>query len=202
MKELYVIATSNPGKVKEFANQLGSDFYETKSLSDIGFNEKIEETGSSFQENASIKASAVCEFLEKKGIVATVIADDSGLEVETLDGAPGVYSARYAGDEASDQENYELLLSRLKGDLNREARFVCVLCVQKVNETPRFFEGECKGIIIETPRGSEGFGYDPVFVPKHHDRTFAEMTLAEKKALSHRGQAIKKMIEALKPSPN
>ena len=202
MKELYVIATSNPGKVKEFANQLGSDFYETKSLSDIGFNEKIEETGSSFQENASIKASAVCEFLEKKGIVATVIADDSGLEVETLDGAPGVYSARYAGDEASDQENYELLLSRLKGDLNREARFVCVLCVQKVNEKPRFFEGECKGDIIETPRGSEGFGYDPVFVPKHHDRTFAEMTIAEKKALSHRGQAIKKMIEALKPSPN
>ena len=202
MKELYVIATSNPGKVKEFANQLGSDFYEIKSLSDIGFNEKIEETGSSFQENASIKANAVCEFLEKKGIVATVIADDSGLEVEALDGAPGVYSARYAGDDASDQENYELLLSRLKGNLNRNARFVCVLCVQKVNESPIYFEGECKGIIIEKPRGSEGFGYDPIFIPESNDRTFAEMTIAEKKALSHRGYAIKKLIEALKLSPN
>lgn len=202
MKELYVIATSNPGKVKEFANQLGSDFYETKSLSDIGFNEKIEETGSSFQENANIKASAVCEFLEKKGIVATVIADDSGLEVDALDGAPGVYSARYAGDDASDQENYELLLSRLKGNLNRNARFVCVLCVQKVNESPIYFEGECKGIIIETPRGSEGFGYDPIFIPESHDRTFAEMTIAEKKTLSHRGHAIKKLIGALKLSPN
>lgn len=202
MKELYVIATSNPGKVKEFANQLGSDFYEIKSLSDIGFNEKIEETGSSFQENASIKANAVCEFLEKKGIVATVIADDSGLEVEALDGAPGVYSARYAGDDASDQENYELLLSRLKGNLNRNARFACVLCVQKVNESPIYFEGECKGIIIETPRGSEGFGYDPIFIPESNDRTFAEMTIAEKKALSHRGHAIKKLIEALKLSPN
>lgn len=202
MKELYVIATSNPGKVREFANLLDSKFYETKSLSDIDFHEKIEETGSSFEENAAIKANAICNFLEKKGIVATVIADDSGLEVEALNGAPGIYSARYAGDQASDQENYELLLSRLKGNLDREARFVCVLCIQKTKEAPRFFEGECKGDIIETPKGSEGFGYDPVFIPKGYDRTFAEMTLAEKKALSHRGQAIKKMIEALKLSPN
>lgn len=202
MKQLYVIATSNSGKVKEFSNQMNSESYETRSLSDIGFTEKIEETGSTFQENAAIKANAVCLFLQKKGISATVIADDSGLEVEALNKAPGVYSARYAGEKASDKENYELLLNRLKGNPNRKARFVCVLCVQKVNEPPRFFEGECKGSITNAPRGTEGFGYDPVFIPEFNDRTFAEMTISEKKSLSHRGHAIKKMFEELKLSPN
>ena len=197
MKQLWVIATENPGKIKEFANLMGTALYEYKSLTDIGFNESTKETGSTFNENAEIKAKAVHLFLKEKGMTATVLADDSGLEVEALNGAPGIYTGRYAGDCASDKENYELLLQRLKGEPNRRARFVCVLCVQKMDGAPLFFEGECHGLITEEPIGNEGFGYDPVFLPNGHSRTFAQMNLAEKKALSHRGEAIQKMLAYL-----
>lgn len=195
-KRTIVIATGNPGKVKEFQHILGSDAFEFKTLKDIGFTEDIVEDGASFVANAEIKARAVASFLQSKNLDWPVLADDSGLEVVALGGAPGIYTARYAGVGATDLANYEKLLENLAEDLDRRARFVCWLCWLQGN-TVKHFEGHCNGQILLTARGSQGFGYDPVFQPDGHSRSFGEMTHEEKKSLSHRGEAIKHLQEWL-----
>jgi XTP/dITP diphosphohydrolase len=193
-KKLVVIATGNAGKIKEFSHGMGTDLYDFRILQEVGFNEEIIENGTSFAANAEIKARAVASWLAARGLSAMILADDSGLEVEALGGAPGIYTARYAGVHGDDRKNYEKLLNELDGELNRRARFVCALCVIENNGEPRIFEGECRGTIGFAPVGAKGFGYDPVFIPEGYSRTFAEMELSEKKSMSHRGNAIKKMM--------
>jgi XTP/dITP diphosphohydrolase len=189
-KNTIVIATGNQGKVKEFQHILGAEFFEFLTLKDVGFTDEIVEDGNTFAANAEIKARAVADFLREKGKDWAVLADDSGLEVAALGGAPGIYTARYAGVGASDVANYEKLLENLEHEMDRRARFVCWLCWVK-GETVKHFEGHCNGQILRSPRGNQGFGYDPVFLPEGFHKAFGEMTHEEKKALSHRGEAIK-----------
>jgi XTP/dITP diphosphohydrolase len=190
MKTTLVIATGNAGKVKEFQKILGDTQFEFKTLKDIGFTDEIVEDGDSFAANAEIKARAVYAYLQKQNLPWPVLADDSGLEVRALHNEPGIYTARYAGVGASDQQNYEKLLQNLATQTDRAARFVCWLCWFD-GITHKLFEGYCAGHVLLEPRGSEGFGYDPVFEPDGYARSFGEMSHDEKKALSHRGEAIK-----------
>ncbi|MDR1759879.1 MAG: RdgB/HAM1 family non-canonical purine NTP pyrophosphatase [Fibrobacter sp.] len=197
MRKKMVIATENTGKIQEFSKILKDERFEFLSLRDIGFKSSIEETGKTFAENAQIKASAVAEFLQKQNMEALVLADDSGLEVSALNGKPGIYTARYAGVHGDDRANFMKLLHDLKGAPDRNARFVCVLCLIDAPNSVRFFEGECRGSITTEPMGEQGFGYDPVFIPSGHSRTFAQMDALEKKSMSHRGAAIRKLNEYL-----
>ncbi len=188
-----VIATGNAGKVKEFLNILGGERYTFLTLRDIGFTDDIVEDADSFQGNALLKARAVATFLAVRFPDYAVLADDSGLEVDALGGAPGIFTARYAGVGATDEQNYRKLLDALEGNSQRGARFRCCLCYMAPGAEPRFYEGECRGEILPAPVGGQGFGYDPVFRPLGETRSFAQMEHAEKKALSHRGAAIRKM---------
>ena len=206
MKHLFVIATASAGKIRDFAHILGTDHYEFKTLKDIGFDEEIIEDGNSFAENAIIKSNTTALWLAKRGIEATVLADDSGLEVFELGGAPGIYSARYSGIHGADDDNNTLLLKNLAGIEDRKARYFCALSYQTVTpdasgkfvvSEPKIFEGECRGNINYAPVGDMGFGYDPLFVPDGETRTFAQMELEEKKAISHRGNAIRSLKKAL-----
>lgn len=206
MKNLFVIATASAGKIRDFAHILGTDHYEFKTLKDIGFDEEIVENGNSFAENAIIKSSTTARWLAKRNIEATVLADDSGLEVFALAGAPGIYSARYSGVHGADDDNNTLLLKNLAGISDRKARYFCALAYQTVSRNgdgefvvsePQIFEGECRGNINYAPVGDMGFGYDPLFVPDGETRTFAQMELEEKKAISHRGNAIRALKKAL-----
>lgn len=206
MKHLFVIATASAGKIRDFAHILGTDHYEFKTLKDIGFDEEIVEDGNSFAENAIIKSNTTARWLAKRGIEATVLADDSGLEVFALNGEPGIYSARYCGVHGADEDNNTLLLKNLAGIEDRKARYFCALSYQTVAPNasgklvvsePQIFEGECRGQINYAPVGDMGFGYDPLFVPDGETRTFAQMELEEKKAISHRGNAIRALKKAL-----
>lgn len=193
-KQVLVIATGNPGKLKEFVHILGTDSFEFKTLQDIGFTDEIIENAPSFAGNAALKAQAVGDWVSTRFPSYCVLADDSGLEVFALNGAPGVRTARFAGEKATDEQNYRKLLSDLQGHLDRSARFVCSLCYWHPKQSLQIFEGECQGTIAEEPLGDQGFGYDPVFRPSQgNGRTFAQMGLSEKKSLSHRGEAIKKL---------
>ncbi len=196
MKRLVVIATGNPGKVREFAKAFNLENFEFKTQRDVGFSENVDENGRTFAENARIKAVAVAKYLKRRKIVATVIADDSGLDVNALGGAPGIHSARFAGSHGDSLANNEKLLRELKGISDRSARFVTALCLIDENGSEHDVEGECRGKILEASRGTEGFGYDPLFVPEGHERTFAEMSLEEKQSLSHRGHAIENLKAA------
>lgn len=185
-----VFATANPNKVIEVEKKLGGAI-SLRGLKDINCLEEIPETQHTIEGNAIQKARYVAE---KYGV--DCFADDTGLEVETLDNAPGVLSARYAGDQKNPSDNMDLLLKNLQGKPNRKARFRTVICLIRGNEEV-LFEGIVEGHIIDERRGGEGFGYDPVFVPENETRTFAEMTLDEKNVISHRGRAIKKLREFL-----
>ncbi|MBC9025923.1 MULTISPECIES: XTP/dITP diphosphatase [Bacillus] len=193
MKEA-IIATHNPGKVKEFKEILEPRGYDVKSLAEIGFTEEIEETGHTFEENAILKAEAVAKAVNKM-----VIADDSGLSIDNLGGRPGVYSARYAGEQKDDQANIEKVLSELKGieKEQRTARFRCALAVSIPSEETKTVEGHVEGYIAEEPRGEYGFGYDPIFIVKDKDKTMAELTSDEKNKISHRADALKKLSKLL-----
>lgn len=193
MKKQIVIATGNPGKLKEFQNIMGTEKFEFKTLKDIGFLEEIIEDGDSFEANSKIKAQAVFDFWK-----GPVFADDSGLEVFALNNEPGIYSARYSGKNANDHSNNEKLLKELHKKDDRSARFACALCYMDQNTEPVVFHGYCEGKILETAQGNNGFGYDPLFLPKGANETFAEMTMQQKKDLSHRGEAIKKFMKWLK----
>lgn len=179
-----VIATRNPGKTAEIKALL-KDFPVTiKNLDDFGPIPEVEEDGDTFDENAYKKSSFTARIL---GLPA--LSDDSGLCVEGLDGAPGVYSARYAGENATDEENCVKVLKDLKGQKNRNAAFECVISLAVPTGAALTYEARCEGVILETPTGKNGFGYDPVFFYPALNKTFAQLTREEKSRVSHRGKA-------------
>ena len=182
-----VAATGNSHKLDEYRQLLNGQNIELKSLLDYPAYPGVEENGSTFAENAAIKALDACKYCD-----VPAFADDSGLEVEALDGRPGIHSARYA---ATDAERIAKLLDELKGKTNRRARFVCVIAIAANGEVIETFEGEIKGTIIDSPRGSNGFGYDPIFQPDGYDCTFAELSREEKNRISHRANAYAKALE-------
>ena len=183
-------ATHNQNKVDELRKLVGNDL-EVLSLRDLGVADEIEETGTTLKENALLKAQYV-----SNNYAIACFADDTGLEVEALDGDPGVYSARFAGVPANNEKNIDKLLALLENQENKQARFRTVIALVK-NDEQLFFEGIVEGEIIGKRRGRNGFGYDSVFLPNHFDRTFAEMGLEEKNLISHRAQAAKKLIDFL-----
>lgn len=185
MLSMIAIATTNKGKLREFKDLLKDLDIEVKSLADFGPIPEAIEDGETFDDNAYKKALHTAKIL---GIPA--IADDSGLVVEALNGEPGVYSARYAGENATDAENLEKLLDRLKGVKNRKASFQCVLSIAVPTGPALTYEAKCDGVIIDEKRGENGFGYDPVFYFEEYGKTFAEMTMEEKAKVSHRGKAL------------
>lgn len=189
MKKTLVFATNNAHKLEE-VQQLIGDMFVMKSLEEIGCFEDIPETGSTFVENALQKA----EFVYRRFQI-DCLADDSGLEVEALGNEPGVYSARYSGSRNS-EANLEMVLNKLQGVANRRARFRSVIALS-INGENHLFEGVVNGEIRMERSGKEGFGYDPIFQPEGYSVTFAEMTLEQKNQISHRGQAIRKLVKFL-----
>lgn len=189
-----IIATNNKGKVKEYKELLEPLGYEAVSLKDEGIEADIAEDGNTFEENARIKARAIFNMTGMP-----VIADDSGLEVDYLNGEPGVFSARYGGGGLSDSERYELVLEKLKGvpKSKRGARFVCAVCYIKDNETEYLVKGTVDGFIGEKPVGENGFGYDPIFM-LNDGVSMAMLSEAEKNKISHRGNAINNLIKDLR----
>jgi XTP/dITP diphosphohydrolase len=190
-----LLATQNLGKVKELQELLRGEEIEVISLRDISNWEDVEETGETFAENAALKARVAAK---RTGLVS--LADDSGLEVDALQGAPGVYSARYAGEPKDDDRNNEKLLSELEGipDEKRTARFRCALVVATPAGEEFLTQGTVEGCILNERRGKEGFGYDPLFFMPDFGRTMAELNVNQKNKLSHRAQAFQKAIPILK----
>ena len=185
MHPVLYLATQNKHKVEELSSLL-QDHFTVRDLSTLNLTEEIPETGSTLAENSLQKARYIAEKFQ-----VSCLADDSGLEVDALQGAPGVYSARYAGEPKNDQANLLLLLKNLAAQANRSARFVTVLTYFD-GASYYSFEGEIKGTIVEVPRGTQGFGYDPIFQPENETRTFAEMSLTEKNQIAHRARALVK----------
>ncbi len=190
MKTILVLATTNQGKTREIRALLADFPVEIKNLSAFGPIPAVEEDGATFDENAYKKAAFTARVL---GLPA--LADDSGLVVEALNGAPGVWSARYAGPDATDPENTEKLLKEMEDKKNRKARFECVISIAVPTGAALTYEAGCNGEIMDTPRGENGFGYDPVFYTPESDKTFAELTTDEKSRVSHRGKALREMAE-------
>jgi XTP/dITP diphosphohydrolase len=186
-----IFASHNTYKAKEISSIL-QGLFEVITLNEIGFTEEIIESGSTLEENAAIKANAVYAATQ-----LDCFADDTGLLVAALDGAPGVHTARYAGPARDAEQNNNKLLLHMKDKENREARFVSI--IHLIYEGKSYgFEGVLQGTISADPMGSEGFGYDPIFIPLGFDRTLAQMSLQEKNSLSHRAIAFQKMLEFLK----
>ncbi len=186
MKPLIYLATQNEHKIDEIKDLLG-DLFDFRTVFELGLVVEIPETGSTLVENSRQKA----EFIAQNFGGITCLADDSGLEVDALNGAPGVYSARYAGEAKSDTANVAKLLQVMANETNRNARFVTVLTLHHQGQF-YVFEGEVHGQIQAEPRGTKGFGYDPIFVPTGIEQTFAELSLAEKNQLAHRARALEK----------
>jgi len=182
---LLVLATRNPGKTREIQEFLKGFPVEIKNLDDFGPVAEIEEDGATFDDNAYKKASFTAKAL---GLPA--LADDSGLEAEALEGAPGVHSARYAGPNATDAENNAKLLHDMEGKTNRAAAFACVISIAVPSGLALTYEGRCAGLIAEVPAGDNGFGYDPLFYYPPLNRTFAQISAEEKNRVSHRGKAL------------
>jgi len=187
-----IIASNNKHKIKEIKEILGEKFEQILSMSEAGINHETVEDGETFLENAEKKAREIAEI---SGCAA--LADDSGICVDALGGAPGVYSARFSGEHGNDEDNNDLLLSKLQGVTERGAHYTCAMVIV-------FPDGECIraeeyffGDVIHERRGTRGFGYDPLFVPKGETRTVAEMTDEEKNAVSHRAKALKAILEML-----
>ena len=188
-----ILATHNDHKAKEFRDILPQ--YSVQTLADLGHDDEIKETATTLEGNSFIKAETV---FKRYGHV--VISDDSGLEVDALNGAPGVYSARYAGDPRNDQRNTEKLLDELQGASNRKAQFRTVITLMNAENSFQF-EGIVKGTIAKSPLGEAGFGYDPVFIPEGVQQTFAELAANEKNKISHRANAIEKLLHFLNEHP-
>ena len=182
-----VFATNNPNKLSEIRSLVPAGI-EILSLKDIHCNEQLPETNPTLQENALQKAQYVNTHYS-----FNCFADDTGLEIDALGGAPGVYSARYAGEDCKAEDNMRKVLEKLKNESERTAKFRTVM-VLIVDGEVTFFEGECKGKITKTKSGAEGFGYDPIFMPNGYDITFAEMSQVEKGAISHRGKAVERLV--------
>jgi XTP/dITP diphosphohydrolase len=191
MEEL-IIATKNKGKAKEFVELFEPLGFRVKTLLDYPDAPDIEETGETFEENALLKAAGISNIFQK-----IVIADDSGLVIDALDGRPGVYSARYAGTKKDDEANIQKVLFEMKDvpEEKRTAHFHCTLALVVPGKDPVIVEGTCNGLILTEKRGNNGFGYDPIFYLPHLKKTMAEMTSEEKNQISHRGNAIRKLYE-------
>lgn len=192
MKQV-VIATKNKGKAKDFEALFNPLGIEVVTMFDVAPNMEIDETGTTFEENAILKAETLANTLN-----TLVIADDSGLMVDALNGEPGVYSARYAGDH-DDEANIVKLLHNLEGvaETDRTARFACALAIAGPEVATQTVFGTCEGVILQEKRGTNGFGYDPVFFVPSLNRAMAELAPSEKAAISHRGNAIRKLAEIL-----
>jgi XTP/dITP diphosphohydrolase len=187
-----LFCSSNEKKKVEIQHKIGSEF-KVLNLNDLGFTGEIEETADSFQGNALIKAQFGFEHYGKP-----CFSDDSGLEVEALEGEPGVYSARYAGEPKSDERNMDKLLEALIGIEKRNACFKTVIAYIDSKGETYYFEGRIDGVITTEKRGNQGFGYDPIFIPNGYEKTFAELSLEEKGKISHRALAVEKFIQHLK----
>ena len=188
-----VAATTNKGKIREFQEILGELGYEVVSMHDEGIDVEVEETGSTFSENALIKARAVSLLCD-----APVIADDSGLCVDAMDGAPGIYSARFAGEDASDYDRNVKLLETLEGEENRKAQYVAAIAYISPDGKEITTEGTIEGEILTEEHGTGGFGYDPLFWCTEIKKCFGLATPDEKNAVSHRGRALRKLCDILK----
>jgi XTP/dITP diphosphohydrolase len=192
--ETIILASNNKHKVKEFKEMLKN--YNVLTLNDIEFYDDIEENGTTFEENSLIKAKTIHDFLLEKGLNYIVIADDSGLCVDSLNGAPGVYSARYAGEHGNDVDNRAKLQKELEGK-DRNAYFVCTIVVYYPNGNYKTFEGKTYGKITQEEIGNKDFGYDCIFYSKDLSKTFGEASEEEKNSVSHRGRALEKMLQEL-----
>ena len=188
----YVLATHNPGKLKEMGAILARFGVEVVSPGDLGITVDVEETGTTFAENAMLKAKAICAAAK-----LPAIADDSGLCVDALNGGPGVYSARYGGEGLDDRGRYMLLLNNMRGQTTRAAHFTCSIACAFPNGDTLTAEGRCDGSIAFAPMGEGGFGYDPVFFVPEKAKTFGQLTAEEKSTISHRGKALKSFAEKL-----
>ena len=188
-----IVATKNKGKLAEIKAILSG--HTVLGQEEAGVEVAVEETGTTFAENALIKARAIAALTD-----GAVLADDSGLEVDALDGAPGIYSARYAGEDATDADRMQKLLAELDGvpDIQRTARFVCVMALVLPDGSEHTFRGTCEGRIAHAPRGENGFGYDPVFELPERGRTLAEIGETEKNQISHRSRALAQVEEFVK----
>ena len=187
-----VLASKNPKKLKELGEILSALGVEVLSEDQAGVDVEVEETGTTFAENAKLKAVAV---MQASGLPA--VADDSGLCVDALNGAPGVYSARYGGPGLDDAGRYKLLLENMRGQLDRRCKFVSAICCAFPNGDLVEAYGECSGTLAYAPKGTDGFGYDPIFFVPEQKKTFAELTAEEKNAISHRGRALAQFREKL-----
>lgn len=184
-----VIATGNQGKINDFKHIFKN--HHVVGIQSLLDDFDVDETGTTFEENAKLKSEAAMKLLNK-----VVISDDSGLEVDALNNAPGVYSARYSGENATDLSNLNKVLDEMKNETNRKARFVCVISVSRPGFEPVTFRGEVEGELLYEPRGENGFGYDPIFFVPELNKTTAELSGSEKAAISHRGAAIQKMLDS------
>ena len=188
----YVLATHNPGKLREMGAILARFGVEVVSPKDLGLTVDVEETGTTFAENAMLKAKAICAAAQ-----LPAIADDSGLCVDALNGGPGVYSARYGGEGLDDRGRYMLLLNNMRGQTTRAAHFACAIACAFPNGDTLTAEGRCDGTIAFAPMGEGGFGYDPVFFVPEKAKTFGQLTAEEKSAISHRGRALESFVGKL-----
>ncbi len=193
-KTKLLLATQNRGKAREYQNLLGGIPYRLVTMADEGITTEVDETGETFEENATLKASTLAR---ESGLLT--LADDSGLEVDALGGEPGVLSARYAGEDATDADRVEFLLKKLHGvpEKERTARFRCVIAIATPEGKVELCSGECPGIITTSPRGYNGFGYDPIFYLPELGKTLAELSADEKNRISHRARAAQKASEIL-----
>jgi XTP/dITP diphosphohydrolase len=197
MKEI-IIASKNKGKVKEFETLLAPMGFQVQSLLDYPHSIDVEETGTTFEENAILKAETIANMYQR-----VTIADDSGLVIDYLGGKPGIYSARYAGPEKNDQANMVKVLEELsdvEAIEDRTARFACALALATPGEKTKTVVGFCEGFIAKEPSGENGFGYDPIFIVRDLHQTMAELTKEEKNKISHRANALKKLTEVIKQS--
>ena len=195
MTEL-IFATKNINKSSELKEILHVTNYKVLDLNDLGFNVEIDESGSTIHDNAKIKAFYLYEMTQKPSL-----SEDTGLEVDELEGEPGVYSARYAGLQRSDADNVNKLLEKMKQVSDRSAQFRTVIALA-TSENVFYFEGIVRGKIAESPMGHGGFGYDPVFIPEGYDKTFGELSKEIKNKISHRAKAVEKLIEFLTTEEN
>lgn len=189
-----VLATRNVGKIRELGRILATALPDVELVGTEGFKElaEIEETETTFEANALLKARAVCRFTH-----LPAIADDSGLAVDHLGGAPGIYSARYSGIHGDDRANLEKVLAEMRGVINRRAQFVCAAAFVAPNGYEKVLRAELAGQLIENPRGNNGFGYDPIFVPDGYEQTTGEMSADLKDSISHRGKAMRALVEQI-----
>lgn len=199
MDNIIILATNNKSKVKEISEMMSGSDITFVSLADAGINVEVEETGTTFEENALLKAREICKLSGKP-----TISDDSGLEIDALDGAPGIYSSRFMGEDTSYDIKNNALIEKLENvaDPDRTARFRCCMALVLPDGREFVTEGAMEGIIAREPKGINGFGYDPILFIPEYNRTCAELSSEEKNNISHRGEALRKMIEVIKKELN